>query len=129
MVFMEIFGIRLRERAALLRISNAEVARRCGLGDRQYAYYVAGRREPNLQSLVKIADVLGTSVDVLLGRQQLPEKDARQQLLDRIVTAAQSLTDEQLRTISIQVEALADYKPTGAKPGRPAKLLPSKTQG
>lgn len=104
---MDGFAKRLRERAEKLGISNAEVARRCGLGERQYAYYTAGTREPNLQALVKIARVLKTSSDELLGIADPPSQTERERFLDRLSVAATSLTDEELRTVVIQTEALA----------------------
>ena len=66
-VLMDIFANRLRERAAQLGISNAEAARRSGLDERRYAHYVTGRREPDLETLVRIARALGTSPSWLLG--------------------------------------------------------------
>jgi transcriptional regulator with XRE-family HTH domain len=114
---MDGFARRLRERAEKLGISNAEVARRCGLGERQYAYYTAGTREPNLQALVKIARVLKTSSDELLGIADPPSQTERVRLLDRLSVAANSLTDEELRTVVTQTEALSTSRPvyTGKK--------------
>lgn len=114
---MDEFARRLRERAAELGVSNAEVARRCGLGERQYGYYIAGARQPNLQALVKIARVLNTSADHLLGLTDPPPQTERAQLLDRLNVAAAALTDEELRTIVTQTEALAIPRPkrTGKK--------------
>lgn len=108
---MDEFARRLRERAAELGISNAEVARRCGLGERQYGYYVAGTRQPNLQALVKIADVLGLSADTLLGRSDRPPLGARQLLLERLLAAAHALPDPELAPVVVQIEALAVNKP------------------
>ncbi|MBL9062593.1 helix-turn-helix transcriptional regulator [Tabrizicola sp.] len=104
---MDGFARRLRERAEELGISNAEVARRCGLGERQYAYYTAGTREPNLQALVKISRILGSSSDELLGMADPPSRTERERLLDRLSLAATSLTDQELRTVVAQTEALA----------------------
>ena len=63
---MEPFASNLRKRAEELGISNAEAARRVGLSERRYGNYVAGRREPDLATLVRIAAVLETSPDRLL---------------------------------------------------------------
>lgn len=97
----------MRERAEKLGISNAEVARRCGLGERQYAYYTAGTREPNLQALVKIANVLGTTPDVLLGVEDALPFDRRRQLLDRLSASASELAEDVLEIVVIQTDALA----------------------
>jgi len=114
---MDKFARKLRERADELGVSNAELARRCGLGERQYAYYISGQREPNLRTLVKIARVLNTSSDHLLGLTDSQPQTKRARLLDRLTVAAASLTDEELRTIVTQIEALAISCPekTGKK--------------
>lgn len=108
---MDEFARRLRERAAELGISNAEVARRCGLGERQYGYYIAGTRQPNLQALVKIADVLDLTVDNLLGRSDRPPLTIRQRLIDRLLAASRTLQDAELVPVVVQIEALAANKP------------------
>ena len=121
---MDVFAKRLREKAAQLGMSIAETARRCGIGERRFTYYAAGTREPDLRSLVRIADTLDTSTDVLLGRDVSPKKDERGKMLDRLMFAGRSLTDEQLRLAAVQIEAIAALKPLGPKPGRPVKPLP-----
>lgn len=108
---MDEFARKLRERADELGVSNAELARRCGLGERQYAYYINGQREPNLRTLVKIARVLNTSADQLLGLTDPQPPTERARLLDRLKVAASSLTDGELRTIVTQTEALAIPRP------------------
>lgn len=107
---MEEFARKLRERADALGVSNAELARRCGLGERQYAYYVSGQREPNLQTLVKIARVLKTTSDELLGMSDPPSQTERARLMDRLNVAAASLKDVELRTVVTQTEALANSR-------------------
>lgn len=104
---MDVFASNLREKAAALGISNAEVARRAGLSERRYGHYVSGMREPDLQTLVRIAATLGTTPDVLLGVTQSPLSTPRQALLTRINTAAIALPDADLPAIAIQIEALA----------------------
>ena len=64
---MEGVGNRLRARARALGLSDAEVARRAGLGGRRYAHYVADEREPDLATLVRISRILGTTPNDLLG--------------------------------------------------------------
>ena len=64
---MEQFTNNLRGRVHELGLSFAEVARRCGLPERRFANYAAGAREPDLATLVKIAETLATTPDALLG--------------------------------------------------------------
>lgn len=107
---MDIFAANLKERAKQLGISNAEAARRCGLSERRYAHYVQGIREPNLATMVKIARFLGTSPNHLLGVEDFQPLDERGQLLDRLTTAAQALSESQLPVVVTQVEALVSQK-------------------
>lgn len=64
---MKVFTDTLRKRVDELGISLAEAARRCGLSERRLANYAAGSREPDLATLVKIAETLDTTPNELLG--------------------------------------------------------------
>ncbi|WP_328286611.1 helix-turn-helix domain-containing protein [Pseudorhizobium marinum] len=64
---MELLARRLQERSKQLGISNAEASRRMGLDERRYAHCTSGRREPDLATLVRIAEALGTTPNWLLG--------------------------------------------------------------
>jgi transcriptional regulator with XRE-family HTH domain len=102
---METLARKLKERAEQLGVSNAEAARRAGLDD---AHYTAGRREPNLATLVTIAKALGTSPDWLLGLKDEEELEMpRSDLLERLAAAARALREPELRALTIQAEALA----------------------
>lgn len=105
---MEILSKRLRERAKQLGISNAEAARRVGLDERRYAHYVSGRREPDLATLSRIADELGTTPNWLLGvsAEKLRDK-AKSSLLERFENAATGMTLDELELCIIQAEALS----------------------
>lgn len=104
---MEMFAKRLKERAAQLGISDRQAARLCGLDERRYAHYAGGRREPDLQTLVDIARALSVSPNWLLGVDSEGKKATkRSALLDRLGSAAQALTDEELRIVTVQTEAL-----------------------
>lgn len=117
---MMVFANRLRERAAELGIAHAEAARRAGLTERSYNHYVNGIREPNLITLVRIAGVLQTTPDDLLGVSEREEVSARSKLMDRLTSAAQVMADEVLEIVVVQAEALAVSrrgKSSGVKAG------------
>lgn len=105
-VRMDIFASKLKDRAAELGISNAEAARRSGLSERCYAHYASGAREPDLATLVRIAQSLGTTPDVLLGVSEAKHGDMRHAMIDRVSTTMVSLPDDILEIIVIQIEAL-----------------------
>ena len=108
---MEIFSNRLREKAKQLGISNAEVARRVGLDERRYAHYASGRREPDLATLVRIAETLGTTPSWLLGV-SMRGKDITSSLIERFENAATGMPVDELELCIIQAEALAARRQT-----------------
>lgn len=116
---MEIFAKKLKEQAKLLGISNAEAARRIDLEERRYAHYTAGRREPDLATLVKIADKLGTTPNHLLGVEDGYAGDIKvNTLINRFVNAAAQMTMEELKLCVIQAEAISSRSPVSGKKPR-----------
>lgn len=108
---MDIFAKRLRERAKQLGISNAEAARKIGLDERRYAHYVSARREPDLATLVNIAEILGTTPNWLLGvlsHAKLTNEKAM--LVDRFENAASGMETGELELCVIQAEAVVASK-------------------
>lgn len=95
-VRMREFGKNLRRRARELGLSDAEVARRAGIGERRYGFYVTGDREPDLTTLVRICGVLQASVDEVLGREQHQPNTASAAMIDKLVASATSLSDDML---------------------------------
>jgi transcriptional regulator with XRE-family HTH domain len=104
---MDRFAKNLKSRAAELGVSNAEVARRAGLSERRYGNYIVGRREPDLQTLVRIAEVLETTPDVLLGVTDTGKQDL---LLDKINSAIKPLSRPDKETVAAMVEGLANLR-------------------
>lgn len=97
----------LRRRAEELGLSHAEVARRVGVSDRRYGHYVTGRNEPDLSTLLRIAHVLQTSPNMLLGFETEVDKSKRRVLTDRLNAAAYAMDDTELEITVIQAEAVA----------------------
>lgn len=106
---MDLLASRLRERARELKLSNAEVARRAGLGERRYGNYVSGIREPDLATLLRICEVLDvTPNDLLLAGRAGVTGDAA--LLSRLVATARQLDRPGLQVAVRQLEALAGHR-------------------
>ena len=128
-VRMDLFAKNLRERAAALGRSNAEIARALDINERRYAHYVSGAREPDLMLLIRIAKALGTTPDKLLGLDELDE-GSEDILVERLMLAARQLEPSDIESIVVQTEALAALRrfqatvsdvataPTAAKAGR-----------
>jgi transcriptional regulator with XRE-family HTH domain len=104
---MELFSARLKRRAETLGISNAEAARRVGLSERRYANYVSGTREPDLATLARIAKILETTPNELLGFGAEAKRSKRSTLKDRLNVAANAMDDRELEITVIQAEAVA----------------------
>jgi transcriptional regulator with XRE-family HTH domain len=108
---MQVLGQKLRTRAKELGFSNAEVARRAGLSERRYGFYVTGDREPDLSTLLRICKVLATTPNVLLGvSEDGKEGSNRAALIERLRTASRALSEQDLQTLAIQVEALVAHR-------------------
>ena len=63
---MATFADRLRELRQKKGLRQKDLAYSIGLSESAYGYYEQGRREPSQEALVKLAEILGTSVDYLL---------------------------------------------------------------
>lgn len=115
---MDLFASRLRERAAELGIAHAEAARRSGLSEGRYSHYVNGIREPDLATLVRIAEALQTTPNELLGIGVKHKPSPRALLADRLNSAAQGLGDDEMEVVVLQTEALASRRRKRRRPSR-----------
>ena len=105
---MKLFGQKLQETARKLGLTNAEVALRANLSERRYGHYVTANREPDLATLVKIAHVLNTTPNDLLGfGGGAPRMSKHLRLLEKLSARAQSLTEAEIETVLILAEGLA----------------------
>jgi transcriptional regulator with XRE-family HTH domain len=64
---MQEFAARVRARRSYLKLRAQDVALEVGVSANTYSHYEAGRRAPTLTVAVKIAAVLGSSLDELFG--------------------------------------------------------------
>ncbi|PWC51826.1 hypothetical protein TSA6c_21380 [Azospirillum sp. TSA6c] len=108
---MEGFGGRLRACAQALGLSDAEVARRAGLSEQRYGNYVRDVHAPDLDTLVRIARVLGTTTDSLLIGDKGSEPDqVRIALEARLLSAAHVLEIGDLKVLVGQAEIFAQLR-------------------
>lgn len=84
-------------------LTQTQVANAVGIGRQAYAYYEKGEREPSPETLCKLADFFGVSVDELLGRTPQLFDDARvpktevQELFDQLTAHQKELVLERMR--------------------------------
>lgn len=104
----EKIGQKLQQRARELGLSDAEVARRVGLGQSRYANYLSGTREPDLATLAKICRILNLRPDTLLEFDAWPNTEPDEhRLIQRILATLPALNLTSLRTVAKLADVLA----------------------
>jgi transcriptional regulator with XRE-family HTH domain len=94
----------LREMRSL---TQAELGKRAGIAAASISHFETGQRAPSLESLVRLADALDVSVDVLLGRAAV---DASAQV-DPLFLRASKADSQTLATVRrVMTALLADVK-------------------
>lgn len=90
-------------------ISQVEMASRLGVAKSTYSMYESGKREPNMQTIRKIADILGVSVEYLI----TGEEKENYYLNEETTRIAQEIfEDKELRGL---FDAAQDAKPEDLK--------------
>lgn len=69
----EKFNENLKEARVRRGLSQKDIAEEIGVAKSTYSLYESGNREPNVQTIKKIADVLKVSADELLGLNEEPQ--------------------------------------------------------
>ncbi|WP_338665917.1 helix-turn-helix transcriptional regulator [Pararoseomonas sp. SCSIO 73927] len=135
---------RLRARARELDLADAEVARRLGMSQGRYQNYVAGRREPDLATLLRICSVLQITPNDLLGIDgEVPAQDTTSR---SIAASLAAMGSAKLGLAATLLRALASHdlhdtdgearggfnggsRKTGTSPARPASMKKSRRPG
>ncbi|MCI8826707.1 MAG: helix-turn-helix transcriptional regulator [Lachnospiraceae bacterium] len=65
---MSIFSNRLKEIRKERNFTQKNVADHLGIAERAYQNYEYGKREPNLKTLIKLANYFDVTLDFLSGR-------------------------------------------------------------
>ncbi|MGH7094287.1 MAG: helix-turn-helix domain-containing protein [Stellaceae bacterium] len=92
-------------------MSDAEVGRRAGLSERRYGYYATGEREPNLETLVRICEVLlATPNEMLLADSKPKEPTVRERTIARIRAATHDLSLADLELAACQIECPGTHR-------------------
>lgn len=95
----EKIGGKIKKYRTSIKMTQAEFAERLGVTGAAVSAYENGIRQPSFGILVKIANILGTTTDALLGRTSSEEKTIN-------VT---QLTDKQIHIIENLVTTFTQY--------------------
>lgn len=68
MKISNIFPQRLKELRLKKGLTQTEIGKKIGVKQSTFTNWENGKREPNFETLIKLADLLEVSVDLLLGR-------------------------------------------------------------
>lgn len=95
----------LKKLAAVRNVSNAELARQCGIAERTFGGYCIGKRAPEYETLLRMCSRLGvTPNDLLL------EKDGdlseREELIRRLTNSFSVLSVVDLKVALAMLEAI-----------------------
>lgn len=97
--FNEKLGSKIKKYRMSIKMTQAEFAERLGVTGASVSAYENGTRQPSFDVLVKIANILGTTTDNLLGRTKNEDKSVD----------VSKLTDGQIRTVKEMVSTYARY--------------------
>ena len=65
---MDNFAVRLQNLRKEQKVPQKDLAEKLGITVRAYHYYEAGKRYPDFQGLIILADYFGVTLDYLVGR-------------------------------------------------------------
>jgi transcriptional regulator with XRE-family HTH domain len=101
------FAQRLRELRTQRNLTQARVAELVGVGLRVYHRWERGGAAPHFETLLKLADVLGVSLDELAGRKHAPD-DARikNPELHQLVRDVDQLPDEEQQALILVIDSM-----------------------
>lgn len=67
---MSVFSEQLKDLRKTKGLTQKEVSEKIGIARGSYGNWERGKREPNIEMLVKLADYFDVSLDYLLGRKK-----------------------------------------------------------
>lgn len=90
--------MKIKEIRERLGLSQRELARNLGLFPQAISRYESGTGEPNIETLIKIADFFNVSIDELVGRETeavnlKPLDETRKELVRAIINGSNAVVD------------------------------------
>jgi len=109
---MGIFADRLRYWIKSKGWSDAETARRLELQPQRLANYLAGRHQPDLETVARICATLGLSPNFLLGFEPEEPSSPKKMLIAAINIQLESLDAGKLSLVSNIIGQVASHDPS-----------------
>lgn len=100
------FHQRLRELRTARKLTQTRVAELLGVSPRVYHRWESGSATPLLATVVKIADILGVTLDELAGRKEPAEVEIHNPELHRLYRKVDQLSDEDQRALVVVLDSL-----------------------
>lgn len=138
-------GVRIRETRKAQKLTQAEVAQKAGIAINSLRLYEAGKRQPRLEQLRRIALALGTAVSELVGPEYWSTLSPEERVdmwksapppqipaQARITTALSKLNDAGMEKAADAVEVIAEvprYQRSPAPEGRDTTPPEKPTEG
>lgn len=107
---------RLKQCREKLGITRMEASKRLGLSQPSYLRYENGTRNPSMQIMKLMAEMLNTSVNYLIGKTNSPKKDVyivemkKEPALFAVVEKCHSFDEDQLKRLKEYAVEIAKKK-------------------
>lgn len=96
----------IRTRRRILGLTMKQLATIVGVTEAAISHYETGRREPDNDMLLRIANALGVTVDYLIGHEDSPasvtaqeKSPANDPMTEQIMAKARTMNEEELRQL------------------------------
>lgn len=109
---MVVLGDRLKELLEQRDEKQVDLARRYGWSQMAVSHWINGKREPDIETIIRLADHFGVTVDYLIGRTDDPKGRAKVDLPTDWEQTIRSLKSANLSAEDIEeaIELIKTYK-------------------
>lgn len=105
--FMANFAQRLKELRTARNLTQTRLAELLGISPRVYSRWETGDVTPHFDTIVRLADTLGVSLDELAGRKDVSsEKTIKNPELNRLYKKVDQLSDEDQKALLVILDSL-----------------------
>jgi transcriptional regulator with XRE-family HTH domain len=101
-----LLGQRLSHLRKKAKMRQVDIANNIGIARTTYAMYEQDKREPDFETLQKIADIFEVSIDYLLGRTDAPTPGKYEENENLFFFDLEGLSDEDIEAVKKHIESL-----------------------